>query len=201
MNFSHATFLTVVLRMVCSSVLILVLTTLPLDVSALNSPQRPAVLSLAKSTAEFNPGPGHYRGPRTYLAMLGPAPLRFAEGQLQLPPEPVPPAPPKPKEPAIAATPTQTQSTPTPVVTTELIAKPIANTPEDTELNGIQPHSTLKPVSILPDDTKREIHAEDVLPFFQFPGAPDSVGIAVPFSTSQPRGTTAPPSSATYNQQ
>jgi len=201
MNSSHATFFNDVLRLVCSSVLILVLTTLPLNVSALNSPQRPAVLSPAKSTAAFNPGSGHYRGPHTYLAMVGPAPLRFAEGQPLLPPEPVLPASPKSKEPAIAATTTSTPSTQTLAATTDLVAKPTATTPEETELTGIPPPSTLKPVSILPDDTKREIRAEDVLPFFQFPGAPDSGAIAVPFSTSQPRGATAPPSSATYKQQ
>jgi len=49
---------------------------------------------------------------------------------------------------------------------------------------------TANPVSILPDDTPRDVGAEDVLPYFQFPEAP-----LVPSSPS-----TLPPSSATYRQ-
>ena len=200
MNFSHATFLTVLLRRICGLVLIWVLSALPLSMSALNSPQRPGTLSPAKTTAEYNPGRGHYRGPRTYLAMLGPTPIRFAEGQPQLPPEPVPPTLPTPKQPTLA-----TESAKTPAAVTDPVPAPLAvtiTTPENTNpMTGTLPSSNLKPVSILPDDTKREIRAEDVLPFFQFPGAPESGAVAVPFTTSQPRGTTAPPSSASYKQQ
>jgi hypothetical protein len=201
MNFSHATLLTVVLRRVCGFALALVLTALTPSVSALNSPQRSAVISPAKSTAEYNPGAGHYRGPHTYLAMLGPAPLRFAEGQPPLPPEPALPTPPKPKEPAIAPTPTSESAKVPVAATADPATTPAATTPENAESTGSPTPSTLKPVSILPDDTKHEIRAEDVLPFFQFPGSPEGSAMAVPFTTSQPRGTTAPPSSATYKQQ
>jgi len=52
------------------------------------------------------------------------------------------------------------------------------------------PKSSLPPVSILPDDTPRDIRAEDVLPFFQFPGG----------APTAPTPGTIPPSSATYRQ-
>lgn len=45
-------------------------------------------------------------------------------------------------------------------------------------------------IRILPDDTPRDVGAEDVLPYFQFPGT-------VP---TPPSPATLPPSSATYRQ-
>jgi hypothetical protein len=45
-------------------------------------------------------------------------------------------------------------------------------------------------VKILPDDTPRDVGAEDVLPYFQFPGTPPAA----------PTPSTLPPSSATYRQ-
>jgi len=61
---------------------------------------------------------------------------------------------------------------------------------EDVILPAGAPKRTANPVSILPDDTPRNVGAEDVLPFFQFPDVPP-----VPSSPS-----TLPPSSATYRQ-
>jgi len=196
MKFSHDTLLNVKLRRTCGFALVWVLTALPPGASALNSPQRPAITPVT-STAVYKSGSNRNHDQQTYLAMIGPSPLRFAEGERPLPPEPVFPPPPKPKPPANAPEPGQKN----PAETSGPVANSATPGSENTELTATLTPSTLKPVSILPDDTQREIHAEDVLPFFQFPGAPDSGAVAVPFSTSQPRGTTAPRSSATYQQQ
>jgi len=61
---------------------------------------------------------------------------------------------------------------------------------EDVILPAGNAKRTSNPVSILPDDTPRDVGAEDVLPYFQFPDVPP-----VP---STPY--TLPPSSATYRQ-
>ena len=196
MNFSYDTLLNVKLRWICGFALVWVLTAMPPGASALNSPQRPTITPVT-STAVYKSGSNRNHDQQTYLAMIGPSPLRFAEGERSLPPEPVFPPPPKPKPPANVPEPGQK----TPSETSGPVANPTTPGSENTELTATLTPSTLKPVSILPDDTQREIRAEDVLPFFQFPGAPDSGAVAVPFSTSQPRGTTAPRSSATYQQQ
>jgi hypothetical protein len=56
-----------------------------------------------------------------------------------------------------------------------------------------------EPPLILPDDMRRDVRPEDLLPFFQYPrngGAAN--GVSVP---AQPAVPTLPPSSATYRQQ
>ncbi len=132
-------------------------------------------------------------GSQPYLALINLPPLRFAEelpmateapAALILPqrvepkPEPVavplPPPPPPPPAPVI-----ETKPPPPPTASNEP-----------------------KPLSILPDDTKREVRPEDVLPFFQLPqsSAGVSVGVGIPFTPAQPSGTSLPPSSATYQQ-
>jgi hypothetical protein len=56
-----------------------------------------------------------------------------------------------------------------------------------------------EPSPILPDDMRREVRPEDLLPFFQYPRNGGAViGVPVP---AQPALPTLPPSSATYRQQ
>jgi len=194
MNFSHDNLFTALVRPVCGLVLIGAFGAPPSGASALNSPQRPAVIAPVNSTATYKARSGHNHD-TPYLTMIGPAPLSFASGERPLPPEPVLPTP--PKTPSKAADSTQK----IPVAATDSTASSTPNSSENTDLNATVTTTSEKPVSILPDDTRREIRAEDVLPFFQFPGAPDAGAMVVPFTTSSPRGTTAPPSSATYKQQ
>ena len=197
MNFSHDSLLTVTLRVVCSFVLAWALIALTPGASALNAPQRSSSLAPVNSSPEYKASLRTVQ--RNYLAMVGPAPLRFAAGDGPLPPEPALPAPPPLKLPAntpesgpkSADTPSTPVNVATPSSIESTTLKPENSTPEP---------NAAKPVSILPDDTKTEIRAEDVLPFFRFPGGADN-GPTVPFTTTQPRGSTAPPSSATYRQQ
>jgi hypothetical protein len=194
MNFSHDNLLTALVRPVCGLVLIGAFGAPPSGASSFNSPQRPAVIAPVNSTAIYKSRSGHNHD-SPYLAMIGPAPLSFASGERPLPPEPVLPALPK--------TPNNTANSAqkSPVGTTNSTAISTPSSSEATDLNATITTTSEKPISILPDDTRREIRAEDVLPFFQFPGAPDGGALAVPFTTSSPRGTAAPPSSATYKQQ
>lgn len=60
------------------------------------------------------------------------------------------------------------------------------------------------PVSILPDDTRQKVRAEDFLPYFQFPGSGhgrSELSVIVPVPPTPPAPGTQPPSSATYRQQ
>lgn len=54
--------------------------------------------------------------------------------------------------------------------------------------------------TILPDDLRREVRPEDVLPFFQFPRGRATIGVSVPVPPQVPAPTQVP-SSATYRQQ
>jgi len=196
MTILHDTMLTIVLRRARTLVLAWVLVGPTHDSSALNAPERPAA-TLSPRAATHRDSSPRYRGPRTYLAMIGPAALRFADAPSTLPPEPPLPKPFVPLGPPPEANlPAVTPHTPTTDTATPL--PPEALRPEAT------PQNSAKPISILPDDLYREIRPEDVLPFFQFPGASslENTGIlSMPTTTSQPRGATAPPSSATYRLQ
>ena len=194
MTLLHDTMLTVVQRMARCSLLAWVLLAPTPGTFALNTPQRPAALSSVKSTAEYNPGTSRQRGNRTYLALIGPAALRFAEAPIELPPEPPVPVPIPPKLPTTAGAGPDT----VPAIPTDTDVKLATDNPDKTGPFTPDPKAP-KPVSILPDDTRHEIRAEDVLPFFQFPGAADSSSTAIPFSTIEP--VRAKPSSATYRQQ
>lgn len=139
-----------------------------------------------------------------YLAALGPLPLRFARpgpeptAEPPSPPEPKPVAPPalpaavakKPDDAAPDATPDTPATGDKPTDTPE--QKP---TPEPAE--SFQPA-----LPILPDDTKRELHPEDVLPFFRYPNASgdNRVEVVVPVTNNPSQPNRLPPSSATYQQ-
>lgn len=195
MTLLHDTMLTVVQRMARCPLLVWVLLVLTPGIYALNTPQRPATMPAVNSTAEYHTGSAHQRNNRTYLAMVGPAALRFAEATPELPPEPPPPAPvPTSKQPIT----TETGPDTIPAIPADTAIKPTTENLGKTEPFTPDPKEP-KPVSILPDDTRHEIRAEDVLPFFQFPGASDNSSTAMPFSTIEP--VRARPSSATYSQQ
>jgi hypothetical protein len=69
--------------------------------------------------------------------------------------------------------------------------------PAAADKKGAAPEPEVTP--ILPDDTRREVRPEDVIPFFQFPRS--GAGITTPVPPQPARPPTLPPSSATYNQQ
>ncbi len=54
--------------------------------------------------------------------------------------------------------------------------------------------------AILPDDLRRDVRPEDILPFFQFPRGGATIGVGVPVPP-QPPAPTMPSSSATYRLQ
>ncbi len=53
---------------------------------------------------------------------------------------------------------------------------------------------------ILPDDLRRDVRPEDLVPFFQFPKGGARIGVIVPVPPQAP-SSTLPPSSASYRQQ
>jgi hypothetical protein len=151
---------------------------------ALSLPQRNYSLSSgSRSTTSVPTSSG-------YLAAVGPSPFRFS-----------PPLPEAEERPAPVSKPTiAPEPVPEPVVA-EPVKPEVKPEPEPPKPEPLPP-STGKPVNILPDDTPRDIRAEDVLPFFQIPadsaGAPNT-NVVVPFTPAAPPiGTTLPPSSATY---
>ncbi len=156
---------------------------------------------LAAATPPRAPDPSWPARSRPYLAVLGSSTLRIqaatpppdlnAHLPAGAPPQPAPAAivspmalsPPVPS--SAPAEPTPESITPT----TESTPAPVSEE---------KPAKTFK--SILPDDTRQKVRAEDFLPFFQPPGAnpnPNDVTV-VP---TPPAPGIQPPSSATYRQQ
>ena len=131
-----------------------------------------------------------------YLAVVGPPPMRFRE----------PPAPPSFELEPVAAGPAQLEEimpAPPAVAGGRLASSPMAasskssspNSPSSSAGAAKRPDE-IEPSSILPDDMRREVRPEDLLPYFQYPRNGGGVpGVPVP---PQP---TLPPSSATYRQQ
>ena len=137
--------------------------------------------------------------PAPYLAVVGPAPMRFRE----------PPAPPSFELEPVAAGPAHLEPDPPPPVLPPVKEKtdpavPVAIPPKPSL--GPSPSPEKKPdepdsVPILPDDTRREVRPEDLLPFFQFPrNGGTTLGVRVPVPPA-PSAPALPPSSATYRQQ
>ncbi len=168
--------------------------------AAVGQPQRKQNVRAAQ------PGLVDKRGAVPYLAALAPLPLRFARPG----PEPTgePPTPPEPKPIVAAIIPDAKPEKPAeekPAATS-----PAADTPAPQPDHPAGPVSefsepSLQPqLPILPDDTKRELRAEDVIPFFIYPTAPSSgearVNVIVPLNTSQPQSPPPPPSSAIYQE-
>jgi len=134
-----------------------------------------------------------------YLAVVGPPPMRFRE----------PPAPPSFELEPVAAGPAQLEeimsaspaaaggrrdSSSSPMAASSKSSSP--NSPSSSAAAAAKRPEETEPSSILPDDMRREVRPEDLLPYFQYPRNGGGVpGVPVP---PQP---TLPPSSATYRQQ
>lgn len=153
------------------------------------------------ATPPLHPDPRWPTRSRPYLAVLGSSPLRIHEAvppadlsvrpPAGAPPQPMVEAPGSP-----GAIPPQAEASTAAETTPQAIPSgtesPSVPAPEG---NPIKPAK-----SILPDDTRPKVRAEDFLPFFQPPGAnsnPNDVTV-VP---TPPAPGVLPPSSATYRQQ
>jgi hypothetical protein len=164
------------------------------EARALSAPQRKTFIGApanARSTATTSAS-------TPYLTVLGSLPLRFARPHLDGTDEP----PPTPVLKVEEVLPEQSdeKKTPDTPATPALEEKPADPAPVPQPL--IVPEQPLAPpLPILPDDTKRELRAEDVLLYFRYPNSTPSDGtqVVVPLPSSQPQS--APiPSSATYQQ-
>jgi hypothetical protein len=153
-----------------------------------------SALSLPQRIFHLQPEPEqHFAGAPCnsfYLAKVGAVPLRFAA----LPPEAV-------------ESPTPSQSPSVPMLPTPGGEAAAANPPPvktaDPISAGKTPESPAKLLSILPDDTPRDVRADEVIPYFQLPHQnerPSVAGMNLPFTPAQPAASTLPPSSATYQQ-
>jgi hypothetical protein len=171
------------------------------EARALSAPQRkPAVRSAAQPVGVSN------SKPRPYLAALGPLPLRFARPGLEPTAEPPASPEPKPATPPEQTAPAANDSAHPPLTPSSDNAPkndaPASDSPAALETSEPTTHPALP---ILPDDTKRELRPEDVLPFFRYPNASPTTGdasvqVLIPFTAAQPQSTPIPPSSATYQQ-
>lgn len=170
---------------------------------ALDAPNRPASVRTRASTSRAATAQPKGHTPALYLAMIGPTPLRFANTSPALPPEPVMPKPvlpvdelPAAQDPAHARNPADTTSGGS-------SSSSSANTPNGTPTDMNASEQTGKtPLRIIPDDLRKEVRPEDVLPFFQLPSGADGVGLELPLSLPASRAPAAQPaSSATYRQQ
>jgi len=138
---------------------------------------------------------------RPYLAVLGSSPLRIQEAA---PPPDLSVRPPAGAPPLLVPTVAEASTPlPSPVQTSASEAQTMQSTPPGTETAPAS-EAEAKPAkpakSILPDDTRPKVRAEDFLPFFQPPGAnlnPNDVTLA----PTPPAPGVQPPSSATYKQQ
>ena len=168
------------------AVSLLLLPALAAEVQAMSAPQRRLAV---RSTAQ----PLISKRQLPYLAALGAVPLRFARPLVAASTEP--PAPPVPKIPEVAPAPAKTPDIPVaPVPEPEPVAPKIETPPAPVE-------PATKPIAILPDDLRREIRPEDVLPYFHYPRADAAnreVHVVVPFTPAQPNAAPQPSSSATY---
>jgi len=132
-----------------------------------------------------------------YLAVIAPPSLRFRE--VAAPPlfelEPAAAGPASIDDPDFVPTALQTQNNRIePTVVAEQSPKAVKTTAPEKRTEE------LDIPAILPDDLRRDVRPEDILPFFQFPrgGATIGVGVSVP---TQPPAPTMPTSSATYRLQ
>lgn len=125
-----------------------------------------------------------------YLQKLGATPLRFA----------APPAEPVERPVASESLPASATAIPTEAVSSSHDALALNPPVKETNLASA-PRQPVKLLSIIPDDTPRDVHAEDVMSYFQLPklNEPSNpAGINLPFTPAQPTSSTLPLSSATY---
>jgi hypothetical protein len=145
-----------------------------------------------------------------YLAALGPLPLRFARPGIE--PTDEPPASPEPKPVAITETPASTKDKPAAPLEEKIeVTKTPSNIPPlqsglaPAPLSEFSEPYPQPALPILPDDTKRELRAEDVIPFFIYPTnanrpGDDGVRLIAPLRIDQTQPIVPPPSSATYQE-
>lgn len=156
---------------------------------------------MAVASPSLTPDPRWPTRSRPYLTVLGSASLRIQEATFPPDLSAHPPAG-APLQPAVEASgspvaiPPQEEAQ-TPTEQTPLMIPTGTDNPPVPAPEG----KPLKPArSILPDDTRPKVRAEDFLPFFQPPGAnpnPNDVTVA----PTPPAPGIQPPSSATYRQQ
>jgi len=137
---------------------------------------------------------------RPYLAVLGSPSLRIQEALLPPDPNIHPPAG-APPQPATAGPPT-THAPPAEASTPAQETSSVVIPPERESATSppSEGKSTKSARSILPDDTRSKVKAEDFLPFFQPPGA-DPNPNDIPAAPTPSAPGVQPPSSATYRQQ
>ncbi len=127
---------------------------------------------------------------RPYLAVCPPPPLRFAQPVILAEPfflNAIAAGPPHPSAKTEEnASATNAVAAPTPTGPAESITHVAPVVPPSTRGDSAPPAAPTG-IAILPDDTPREIHPEDVLQYFRFPGGAPSAGLP-------------PRSSATYEQ-
>jgi len=105
------------------------------------------------------------RGPRPYLSVIGPPPLRFED---IFPPPDVSANPPAGAPPKL---PEKAKAADTDVVLPKPAPPPVVvAAPKPTETHAAPPAAPAAP-RILPDDVPAQVHPEDFLPYFQYPGA------------------------------
>ncbi len=162
---------------------------------------------LAFSAPALTPEKRRLVGSRPYLTVAGTLALRFQEAipppDLSVrPPAGAPPTPQFQSPQSIAPAP----AAPGVKELAQDVIPPApapADLPPPVQPSGASPvpaTEKLSAPSILPDDTKPKVHAEDFLPYFQFPGShtnPNDVSV----TPTPPAPGVQPPSSATYRQQ
>jgi hypothetical protein len=67
-------------------------------------------------------------------------------------------------------------------------------------VGATMPPPAKTPAALIPDDTQHEIRPEEILPFFQLPGAGGKTTIVVPAVPTSPEETRLPVSTAVYRQ-
>jgi hypothetical protein len=139
---------------------------------------------------------------RPYLASIGSPALRFLEAN-SAPPmmvkpiaggPPVAASAPEVAEVNLANNQAAASTPPMPAETAQP-AEPKSSKPEEPA------SSATKPKPILPDDTRRNLHSQDFLPLFRFPGSGGPSEDVTPAVPTPPVPGALPPSSATYQQQ
>lgn len=155
-------------------------------------------ISIRSSRSPYNSDtPVRQSQPVPYLRLVGPPPMRFQE----------PPAPPAFELEPVATGPAFIESdrpSMAPAQAKEKPETPVHSVPAGK--TGAAPTLEKKPeeheaIPILPDDTRRDVRPEELLPFFQFPrNGGTTMGVRVPVPP-QPTAPAMPPSSATYRQQ
>lgn len=142
-----------------------------------------------------------------YLLAVGPPPLRFAQA-LPLPDVSTRPASAAPPVPAVVeeiAAANAASAKPVGTAPPSPVAPPEAPAPEPATtlvapVDTAKPTPAKTPAALIPDDTQHELRPEEILPFFQMPGAGGAATVVVPVVPAQPEEMRLPVSTAVYRQ-